>query len=311
MKIHNKKLSLVLRILVGLAFVASAILKYISIEIFDLYIFEHNLFSISVTETLTRILIAAELVLGIMLIFNIHTKIAYYTALSLLTGFTLYLCILPCCFDVDITNCHCFGDAIVLNRTESICKNVLLLLGLLFVSPKFYKRKKWETWVLITLSIITLSIFMLINAPNYLYSMVRKEKTQIDIPMYENALLNSSKEKEFTQGKQLICMYSVGCKFCKRAALKLHLILKNNQLPEDNVKAIFWAGASDSIIHNFFFEQKIPLPEYTTFRVDTFLFVTNGRMPVILFSNNGTILHSENYVTLGEKKVVGFFNSDE
>jgi len=310
MKIHNKKVSFVLRILVGLAFMASAILKYISIEIFDLYIFEHNLFSISVTETLTRMLIAAELVLGIMLIFNICAKLAYYATLSLLVAFTLYLIILPCCFDVDITNCHCFGEAVIFNRTESIIKNIILLLCLLFVSPKFSTFRKWEIWILITLSIITLSILMLINAPNYLYSMVRKEKTQIDMPMYKSALLNSNKEEEFTHGKQLICMYSVGCKFCKRAALKLHLILKNNQLPEDNVKAVFWGGTPDSIVNKFFSEQRIPLPEYTTFRVDTFLFITDGRRPVILFSDNGTIVHSESYVTLSEKAVVGFLNGD-
>jgi uncharacterized membrane protein YphA (DoxX/SURF4 family) len=308
MNIHNKYISFTLRILVGLVFVASAILKYISIDIFDLYVFEHNLFSISVTETLTRLLITAELVLGIMLIFNIHARLAYYTALAFLTGFTLYLFLLPYFFDVDITNCHCFGDAVVLSRTESIIKNIFLLICLAFVSPKFSTQKKWETWVVMILSIVTFIIFMAINAPNYLYTMVYKDKVQVDLPMYESALLNSGKEAEFTDGKQIICMYAVGCKFCKQEALKLHLILKHNQLPEDNVKAIFWSETSDSLIYNFFSEQKIPVPEYTAFRVDTFLSITSGRMPVLLFSDNGTILNRASFATLNEKKVVEFFD---
>jgi len=308
MNIHNKYVSLVLRVIVGLVFVASAILKYISIDIFDLYVFEHNLFSISVTETLTRLLITAELVLGIMLIFSIHARLAYYAALAFLAGFTLYLLILPYFFDVDITNCHCFGDAIVLSRTESIIKNILLLICLAFVSPKFSTYKKWETWVVIALSVVTFVAFMVISAPNYLYTVVHKEKTQIDIPLYESALLNSGMKTEFTDGKQIICMYAVGCKFCKRAALKLHLILKNNQLPEGNVKAIFWSETPDSLIYNFFSEQKIPIPEYTTFRVDTFLSITDGRIPVILFSDNGTIVHKANFISLNEKRVVEFFD---
>jgi len=307
MSIHNKTVSAILRIFVGMVFVASAILKYISIDIFDLYVFEHNLFSISVTEILTRTLIAAECLIGIMLIFNIYTRIFYYAALFLLAGFTIYLFVLPYLFDVDITNCHCFGKAIVLSRTESILKNSILLICLIFVSPKFYTFRKWETWVMLGLGIIVLAVFMIINTPNYLYTMVHKEKIQVDVPLYKSALLNSGKEKEFTNGKQLICLYSVSCKFCKRSAAKLHLIMKNNQLPENRVKVVFWSGSPDTVLHNFFSEQKIPLLEYTTFRVDTFLNITDGHMPVILFSDNGTIVGRTNYITLNEKEVLNFF----
>ena len=305
--IHNKIVSAVLRIFVGLVFVASAILKYLSIDIFDLYVFEHNLFSTSVTETLTRLLITAELVLGIMLILNIFARLSYYAVLFFLAGFTIYLFLLPYFFDVDITNCHCFGNAIVLSRSESIGKNIILMVCLLFVSPKFYTFKKWEIWVAIAVSVIAFAVFMIVNTPNYLYTLVHKEKIQIDVPMYESALQNSGKEMAFTDGKQIICLYSISCKFCKRAAAKLHLIMKNNQLPEDKIKAVFWAGSPDSLVYNFYSEQKIPLPEYTVFRVDTFLTITDGHMPVLLFSDNGTIVHKANYITLNEKNVVDFF----
>jgi uncharacterized membrane protein YphA (DoxX/SURF4 family) len=295
---------------VGLVFVASAILKYISIDVFDLYVFEHNLFSISITETLTRLLITAELALGIMLIFNIYARFAYFSVLFFLAGFTLYLFISPYFFDVDITNCQCFGNAIVLNRIESISKNIILLLCLIFISPKFSVRKKWEKYVVIALISASFITLMVINTPNYLYTIVHKEKTQIDIHQYKSALLSSGKEKEFTNGKQIICMYAVMCKYCKRSALKLHLILKNNQLSDDNVKAIFWSETPDTLIHKFFSEQRIPIPEYTTFRVDTFLNITNGKIPVFLFSDNGTIIHTENYTTLNEKQILEFFSSD-
>ena len=306
MKIHNKYISTVLRIIIGLVFVASAILKYISVDIFDLYVFEHNLFSVSVTETLTRLLITVELVLGILFIFNIHARFVYKCVLFILAGFTVYLLLLPYFFDVDITNCHCFGSAIVLSRWESIGKNVILLFLMIFVSPKFSTCKKWHTWVTITLGMVTLIVLMVINAPNYLYILVHKHKVQVDIPLYESSLLNSGKETEFTTGKQIICMYSTGCPYCKRAALKLHLILKNNQLPEDQIKVIFWSGTPDSVIHSFFSVQKIPELEYTTFRVDSFLNITSGSMPVLLFSDNGTIVQKSNYISLNEKEVVEF-----
>ena len=308
MNIYNQYISAILRIFVGLAFVASAILKYISVDLFDLYVFEHNLFSVSVTETLTRLLITAELVLGILFVFNIHVRLVYYCVMFFLAGFTLYLFLLPYFFEVDITNCHCYGTTIVLSRGESIGKNVALFLLMIFVSPKFSTSKKWHKWVSITLGAVTFIVFMVINAPNYLYTVIHKEKIQIDISVYESALLHSGKEAEFTDGKQIICLYSAGCRFCKHAALKLHLILKNHQLPEDHVKAVFWSGTPDSLINHFFTDQKIPILEYTTFRVDTFLNITGGSMPVILFSDNGTIVQQANYITLSEQKVVDFLH---
>jgi uncharacterized membrane protein YphA (DoxX/SURF4 family) len=310
MTIHNKIASTILRIFIGLVFIASAILKYISVDVFDLFIFEHNLFSITITETLTRLLITAELLIGIMLVFSIHLRIAYYTAMLFLIGFTIYLFLLPWLFDVDIQHCHCFGEAIVLNRTESILKNIALLICLLFVSPKFSTLYKWETWVMLGLGAVIFIVFMVINAPNYVYTMVHKDKIQIDIPTYESALSNSGKQAEFTNGKQIICLYSIGCQFCRRSAMKMHLIVKNNQLPEDNIKAVFWSGTPDSLIYNFFSDQKIPPIEYTTFRVDTFLKITDGVMPIILFSDNGTITHKMNYISLNEKEMVHFLSSE-
>jgi hypothetical protein len=310
MIIHNKIVSTVLRVLIGLVFIASAILKYISIDVFDLFIFEHNLFSISVTETLTRLLITAELLIGIMLVFSIHVRIAYYACMLFLVGFTIYLFLLPYLFDVDIQHCHCFGEAIILNRTQSILKNIVLLICLFFVLPKFSKFYQWETWVMLGLGAVIFIIFISINAPNYVYTIIHKDKLQIDIPIYQSALSNSNKQTEFTDGKQIICMYSTGCQYCRRSAMKLHLIVKNNQLPEDKIKAIFWGGTPDTLVYNFFSNQKIPAIEHTTFRVDTFLRITDGSMPVILFSDNGTITHKANYVTLNEKEVVDFLTSE-
>ncbi|MDL2227470.1 DoxX family protein [Bacteroidales bacterium OttesenSCG-928-K03] len=305
-KPQNKKLSLILRIIVGLVFIASAVLKFISIDIFDLYVYEHNLFSISVTETLSRLLITAEFVLGIMLIFGIYFRFAYYVSIIFLSGFTIYLFLLPYLFDVDISNCHCFGEAIIFTRNQSIIKNIVLLICLLFISPNFFKKRKWETWVLITLSFVSLIVVFVINAPNYLYTLVHKDKININTEVYDEALLNSGACDIFNDGKQIICMYSTRCEFCRKSAMKLNLILKNNNLSNDNVKAIFWAGVADSTINNFFVEQNVPIIEYTSFRVDTFLMVTNGKIPIILFSDNGNIVGAADYISLNEKNVVEF-----
>jgi len=305
--LHIKQISTILRIFIGLVFITSAILKFISVEAFDLYVYEHNLFSVDVTETLTRLLIAAEAVLGIMLIFNIYACQVYYIVLFFLTGFTVYLLLLPVLFNVNTENCYCFGGEFVLTRKQSIIKNVILLVCLLFVSPRFYTRHRWESLMTIILSITLFITIFVVNAPGYLYTVFHSEKIKIDISMYDTALQNSGKEKEFTDGKQIICMYSVFCEFCKRSATKLHLMLKNNRLSEKSVKAIFWSNALESPIHDFFINQNLPIPEFTTFRVDTFLAITNGLMPVFLFVDNGTVVRKASYITLSEREVINFF----
>ena len=313
MKMHIRQISNIIRIFVGLVFITSAILKYVSIDVFDLYVYEHNLFSISVTETLTRLLIMAEAVLGFMLIINLYARPVYYIVWFLLTCFTLYLLMLPVLFDVNITNCHCFGEAIVLTRTQSVIKNGALMLCLLFVSPRFYTRRKWEIQLTTVLCVAIFATVIVANAPDYLYTAIHREKVQIDNSMIEMALFNSGKQKEFTDGKQIICMYTVFCKFCRRSAYKLNLILKNNNLYDDNIKAIFWSDTPEDSIHEFFSEQNLFTLQYITFSVDTFLSITDGRIPVFLFVDDGKIVHKAHYVTLSERKVVDFLrkNNDE
>ena len=68
--IDNKLFTYIIRIFIGGVFVASAVLKYLSIDIFDLYVYEHNIFNLALTETLTRCLIACEFCMGVMLIFG-------------------------------------------------------------------------------------------------------------------------------------------------------------------------------------------------------------------------------------------------
>ena len=133
------------------------------------------------------------------------------------------------------------------------------------------------------------------------------EKIEIIVPLFEKTLLEKGKKEEFYDGKQIICLYSIFCNYCKFAAAKLHLLLKNNNLSVENIKVIFWDGTPDVEIIEFFSEQNIYLPEYTTFPAETFLTITKGKMPVFLFSDNGTIVFKADYITLNEKEVINFF----
>ena len=66
------KLNSAIRIGIGGMFVIAAILKLISVDEFEIYIYSFDIFGFVATSLLSRLLIAGELILGVFLIFKIN-----------------------------------------------------------------------------------------------------------------------------------------------------------------------------------------------------------------------------------------------
>ncbi len=88
-------------------------------------------------------LITFEFVLGVLLTFNVWTKVTSWLALAMMlvmTPLTLYLAIAN-----PITDCGCFGDAIHLSNWATFGKNVVLLVLVMVLLCT--RRYIYETWV--------------------------------------------------------------------------------------------------------------------------------------------------------------------
>ena len=89
-------------------------------------------------------LIAFEFVLGILLTFNVWTKVTSWLALAMMlvmTPLTLYLAITN-----PVTDCGCFGDAIHLSNWATFGKNVVLLALVVLMLIVQAKGLLWKTW---------------------------------------------------------------------------------------------------------------------------------------------------------------------
>lgn len=302
----------VLRIAVGCMFVLSAVAKYVSIDSFDLYVFEHHLFSYNAGCTLTRLLIAVECVTGICLIADIRAKGSYLVAAGMLLGFTAYLLLQPLLFELSEDDCHCFGKLIRFNRWESIGKNILLL-GLLAPAwPKAYKPAGWNRWALPILAFLSVTAFLCINPPDHIYRQLYGDKGKVDTELYAEALENTGRQEEFTQGRQLVCFFSTACGHCRNAAEKLSLMARFHGWDESQLRCIFWrTDKAEEEVGTFYRENHVIPLTYTTFTVDTFLNVIDGRMPTILFSDNGKIVRSVNYIQMDENEMDAFLNGKQ
>ncbi len=80
---------------------------------------------------------AFELVLGIVLILGYRRKTVYWILLWFVSFFTLLTFILAL-FN-PVTDCGCFGDALVMTNWQTFLKNVILMV---FVLPLFLNREK-------------------------------------------------------------------------------------------------------------------------------------------------------------------------
>lgn len=107
-------------------------------------------------------LIALELVLGVCMLLNVRTRWTAWLSLafySVMTPLTLYIALTD-----PVSDCGCFGDAIVLSNWQTFGKNVVLItLSILLVGLRkhVYPLWKWQVELLIAgLTIVMSVLFM-------------------------------------------------------------------------------------------------------------------------------------------------------
>lgn len=157
------------RTLLGLVFVFSGAVKAID-PLGTVYKIEDYLkaFGGFFTELLPLAEVAAwgliilELLLGVCMLLNIRTQWTSWLALLfylVMTPLTLYIALTN-----PVSDCGCFGDAVVLTNWQTFWKNVvLILLAILLVALRKHTRQLWSNWmelVLVVLTIVVAVAFM-------------------------------------------------------------------------------------------------------------------------------------------------------
>ncbi len=157
------------RTLLGLVFIFSGAVKAID-PLGTVYKIEDYLkaFGGFFTELLPMAEVAAwaliilELLLGVCMVLNIRTQWTAWVSLLfylVMTPLTLYIALTD-----PVSDCGCFGDAVVLTNWQTFSKNVVLItLAIILVALRKHTRQLWSNWmevVLATLTIIAAIAFM-------------------------------------------------------------------------------------------------------------------------------------------------------
>lgn len=157
------------RTLLGVVFIFSGVVKAID-PLGTVYKIEDYLkafggfFSdlLPLAEVAAWALIITELLLGVCMVMNVRTKWTSWIALAfycVMTPLTLYIALTN-----PVSDCGCFGDAVVLTNWQTFWKNaVLIVLAIALVALRKHVRQLWSGWmelVIVATSLAAVLSFM-------------------------------------------------------------------------------------------------------------------------------------------------------
>lgn len=314
-----------IRLFLGAIFVVAAVLKLLTIDKFELYIYSFNILGYGLTTVLSRMLIAAEIIMGLGLIMKIFYKEIWNLTMLAFIGFTLFLVYVVIFRNDD--NCHCFGDLVRLNPVESIVKNIVSMALLLFIrkenSHDYNPRlKKW----LIGLSVAVAFILPFVVFPmDTIYNMIVSKDNNINIIEFEKNLSDTKELNllrfdiendstvvshdtlavfDLSNDRYIINFIAAGCNFCKLGASKLSMIIGHNEIDKRHLKFIIWGYDADVV--EFIKETNTDGCEFWSINPIKSLDITYGKFPTYVWTEKGDIIGSGDLRDLDEGEIVRF-----
>lgn len=298
---------MVLRSTLGLLFIASAVLKLISIDEFELFVFKWSQLGWDVSTFISRLIVVWEFFLGAAIVLGIRSRLSAKLSVVTLIGFTLLLGALVVLGENE--NCQCFGKYVNLDPKESIVKNILLLIGfgvLLVYDKTSSSRFRLWYWPLLVASIVTVTV---VSPPDFLLNN-RYDPTGVNMDIDEvaldKAIVYQKTAVDFDtayRGKQILMFISHSCNMCKKSAMKMAAI----QLREDQPLPVrmFIMGTDTTKYETFIQETKIE--EYPTYFMEapSFLEYTK-QLPTIFLVEDKKVVSSYGYRTFNERSVLDF-----
>lgn len=293
----------VLKVLLGLVFIVSAILKVVDMDKFEIYVYSYHFFSLNSSFLVARIAIILELVLGIGLVSHTFHKLYWWGSVAMLGGYTLLLIYALVLGRTD--SCHCFGDFLQLDPKWSLVKNGVLILLFLLIY-KMESRKKPLRWFVLIIAVVASGIGVFVASPpdNLTSNSDPEHNLQVELfdAMLDDAPLDSLQLKE---GKQIICFFSTSCDYCQMAAHKLSLMQQFYGFPEDNITYLFLGNEEDVAT---FYEQSESAQYWDVLYPDVarLLKAVNGNLPVIVFMEDGGVVYEYGFRNMDEAEIKAF-----
>lgn len=295
-----------LKVLLGLVFIVSAVLKVVDMDRFEIYVYSYHFFSLNFSFLAARATIILELVLGIGLISNSLHKLYWWGSMAMLLSYTLLLIYALAIGRSD--SCHCFGDYFQLNPKQSLLKNGFLMLLFLLI----YRMKERETpfrWLLLCLAIMVSTIGVFVVSPPDNYTQNYNSDQNLQVELFDEALNEAPLDAlNLREGKKVICFFSTSCEYCQMAAQKLSLMQQFYGFPPENIFFVFMG--TEKGVAEFYEKSESVAYSYLLYDdVVKLLKINNGNFPTIVFMDNGEVVHEYGFRNMREEEIKAFLKS--
>lgn len=307
MKEHNISAAIVvkfiLRILIGAFFITTAILKLLSLDSFEIYIYSFNIFSFNLCAIIARLVIAAELLVGAFLIAKILYKPTWWLTLLMLVGFSFFL-VYVAIFRQD-SNCHCMGDLVELNPVYSIIKNLITIVLLFFIRKEEDYQFKGKKAVGIVLTVLALGVPFILFPTDAAYNLFKKSDNNVNEKAFEQFMQDSlAQSLNIQEGNYVLGYLASGCKYCKLSAKKINTMVENNQLDTNKVVFIIWGG--DESIQKFKEETEATHFRYAKIGPVEAIQLVSGQFPTYVLVKDGKPVEAMDIRGLNDNKIRSF-----
>ena len=301
---NSSVLRISIRLLLGVFFIGTAVLKLLSIDSFEIYIYSFGLFGYTWTTFFSRLLIFGELIIGISLILNIWFKKIWWLTMLMMVGLTLFL-VYAAIFRND-SNCHCFGDLIELDPTQSVFKNIIAIMLLLIIrkGQSHDYKPLMRKWLVAGTFIIALAIPFILVPMDVIYNRIYSEKENVNTEAFYESMSDST-FVGFQQGRYLINYALAGCKYCRLGTEKVTMMIDRHGISHDRLK--FFIGGSDEAISRFI--EITGTSDYDHFKIPAsqFMSITMGKFPLYVFIENGKVIKAGDFRMIDDETIGSFF----
>lgn len=297
--------ALVVRMLLGAFFIFSAITKLIGIDQFEVYIFSFNILSLNLSFLVARLVIVAEILIGLGLLSNMFKRVVDVAGLLMIVGFTVFLCYAALIGRTD--SCHCMGSFLEINPTGSLVKNAVLLLVLLFAmyARPWRWQPRWFIWAPVLLAPVV-TVFCLSCPDNWMFG-PSEEVYNVEEFDVQNGPEGDLHPLQLSEGRHVVAFLTPGCPYCRMADEKLTHICRRNDL--DSTAFVYLTPASDSTIAPLtldtttFIRPSYRIPDMT------YAMITYGQRPMIFLVEKGHVVVTCHYRNINEKQIIDFLSA--
>ena len=292
--------------LLGLVFLVSAVAKFVDMDHFEIHVFSYGLLSLNASFLVARLIVVAEMLVGIGLMSNLWHRFVNACTCLMLAGFTVFLCYAVLVGRTD--SCQCMGPLLDIDPAGSILKNVVLLL-LLYVGmhcAPFRWQPRWFVWLPVVLAPLV-TVFVVSAPDNWLFA---PSEEAYGIAEFQKAVSEEGElaELHLNEGRHVVTFVHPKCKFCRMAVQKLSSIQQRHDLDEEDF--LFLEPVEDTLA------QDLPLDTATFHRpvyqmsVGTFVRITYGQFPMVLLMKDGEVVGTSHYRNINESQIVSFYEKE-